>query len=147
MGFAERRVFGGMKTKILCICAKGRNRSRYLAGYLRRKGYSTKFGGIDVKDEEIGTYGEIWKTRPINKKDVDWADVIIVVRKRLAPVLKKKFKIKGKRVIVLDVTDSKRLAVLEDKSLAELDYLTFQKKWTSPKLRKAIKEHLPLKKK
>ena len=73
--------------------------------------------------------------------------MIIVVRKRLAPVLKKKFKIKGKRVIVLDVTDSKRLAVLEDKSLAELDYLTFQKKWTSPKLRKAIKEHLPLKKK
>jgi tRNA 2-selenouridine synthase SelU len=35
------------KTKVLCVCARGRNRSKYLAKYLRRGGYSTRAGGVE----------------------------------------------------------------------------------------------------
>jgi len=44
----------------------------------------------------------------------------------------------------LDVTDSKRL-IPEDKAhLRDLDYVSFQKKWTRPRLREALKKYLPL---
>ena len=127
-----------MKPKVLCICAIGRNRSKYLAGYLKNKGYLTRFRG--VHDKKLDFYN------PIKQDDVDWADFIIITRKRLGPIFKKKFKSKGKKIIQLDVTDSKRIVGEKYPELGKLDYLTFQKKWTRPKLRRAIKLHLPFKK-
>ncbi|MGV8151477.1 MAG: hypothetical protein ACP5OG_00195 [Candidatus Nanoarchaeia archaeon] len=124
------------KLKVLCVCAVGVNRSKYLASYLKRKGYLTRFGGVDYKKE--GYYN------PLKQTDVDWANIIIVVRKRLKPILKKKFNIKNKKLIVLDVSDSKNLIPEEFAHLKELNYLEFQKKWTRPQLRKAIKPYLPL---
>jgi predicted protein tyrosine phosphatase len=122
------------KIKVLCICAKGMNRSKYLALYLRRKGYSTRFCGVEEN-----------APNELKQKTIDWADVLIVVRKRLNPILRKRYNVKGKKIIKLDVTDSKRLIPEEMKHLGELDFLPFQKKWTRPQLRKAIKPHLPLK--
>jgi len=128
------------KLKVLCICAKGLNRSKYLAEYLRRKGYSTKYGGVEEFKESY------YKANLIDQKKVDWADIIIVVRKRLIQLSKKKFPKLKKKIIVLDVTDSKRL-IPEDKAhLRDLNYVSFQKKWTRPRLREAIKKYLPLKK-
>lgn len=126
------------KIKVLCVCAVGINRSKYLAGYLRRKGYATKFGGADPKDNKYAN--------PLLAESVEWADIIIVLRKRLKPILTKKFKTRGKKIITLDVTDSKRLIPEEFAHLRELDYVEFQKKWTRPQIRKAIKQYLPLKK-
>lgn len=124
--------------KILCICAKGLNRSKYLALYLRRKGYKTRYGGLEPYEENPN-----WNWNSTNQKDIDWADTIIIVRKRLENVLKKKFKVsKTKKIIVLDVTDSKRLLPKEFSKLKKLDYHEFQKKWTYPQLRKAIKRYL-----
>ncbi|MFH1376781.1 MAG: AAA family ATPase [Candidatus Woesearchaeota archaeon] len=120
--------------RILCVCAVGTNRSRYLASYLKKKGYSTKFGGVDYREE--GYYN------PLKQEDVDWANTIIITRKRLKPIFDKKFKFKNKRVIVLDVTDSKRLIPEKLAHLRDLDFETFQKKWTRPQLRKAIKKYL-----
>ncbi len=118
--------------KILCICAQGQNRSKYLAQYLRRKGYSTKFGGIEAN-----------AINPITQNKIKWADILIIVRKRLIKILKKKFpEVKKKKMIVLDVTDSKRLIPKEFAHLKELNHFEFQKKWTRPQLRKAIKPHL-----
>gem|GEM_PF-884290 len=128
------------KTKVLCVCAKGMNRSKYLAKYLRGKGYSTTHGGIEPYKENPE-----WKWNPLSQKKIDWADVIIVVRERLVGDLKKKFKMKGKNIVVLNVTDSKRLIPEEFKELRDLDHHNFQLKWTRPQLRKAIKGHLPLK--
>ena len=62
---------------------------------------------------------------------------MIIVRKRLVEKFKRKFKFKGE-IIVLDVTDSKRLAPVKFKNLS---HNQFQKKWTRPQLRKALKNH------
>src|SRR3989338_10342547 len=111
------------KTRILCICAVGTNRSKYLASYLKKKGYSTRFGGVSYREE--GKYN------PLKQKDVDWADILIIVRKKLLKIFKKKYKFYNKRIIVLDVTDSKDRIPKEFSSLKILDNEEFQKKWTS----------------
>ena len=126
------------KIKLLCICAVGINRSKYLASYLRRKGYSTRYGGIDYRNE-----GEF---KPVKQKDVEWADIIIIVRKRLVKILKKKFKLGKKKLIVIDITDSKRIVSKKYPELIKLNHLNFQKRWTYPQLKKAIKPYLPFKK-
>ena len=125
------------KIKVLTVCALGRNRSKYLASYLKNKGYLTRFGG--VHDKNLGFYN------PIKQDDIDWADFIIITRKRLGSIFKKKFKVGKKEIILIDVTDSKRIIGEKYPDLGKLDYLTFQKKWTRPKLREAIKPYLPLK--
>jgi predicted protein tyrosine phosphatase len=127
-----------MKKKILCVCVRGMNRSKYLAQYLRRKGYSTRFGGVEPYEKPE------YKWTPVSQKKIDWADVIIIVRKRVAPILKKKFNINKKKLIVFDVTDSKRLIPEKFKSLRELNHKEFNRVWTYPQLRKAIKPYLPI---
>lgn len=122
-----------MKKRILCICAQGLNRSKYLAKYLRNKGYSTRFGGIK-RDSP----------KSVKKEDIEWADIIIITRKRLRSIFKRKYKNIKKKIIVIDVTDSKRLISKEFSYLKKLNYEVFQKKWTRPQLRKAIKKYLPL---
>jgi len=54
------------KLKVLCICAQGANRSKYLAQYLRGKGYYTRSGGIE--DDAIN---------PLKFNYINWADIII----------------------------------------------------------------------
>jgi len=120
------------RKKVLCVCAYGLNRSRYLAGYLKSKGYNTRYGGATIE-----------APNPIYQKDIEWADVVIVARKRLVPVIKERFHIRGKKLIVLNVTDSPFALFLERRRLNFLDYIHFQKKWTYPKLRKSIDEYLP----
>jgi predicted protein tyrosine phosphatase len=128
------------KIKVLTCCSKGLNRSKYLAEYLKRKGYSTKFGGVE------GWKSERRKWNPISQEMVNWADVIISVRPRLVDVLKNKFRIGRKKIISLDVSDSKMLLPKKFYELKKLDFHTFNRKWTRPQLRKAIKPFLPLKK-
>ncbi len=130
------------KLKVLCLCAKGRNRSWYLADYLNQRGYLTRFGGIDDGDGNP-KYAII---KPITQKDVNWADIIILVRKRLTDIFNRKFKNNDKRMIVLDVSDQKAMLPSEFAHLKELDDLDFQITWTYPQLREAIKPYLPLKK-
>ena len=126
------------KPKILVICTMGLNRSKYLASYLKNKGYRTRYGGIG--------FGRIDKRahNPFKQEDIDWADTIIVVRKRHKPLLKKHYEVMGKRIIVLDVTDSRRRIGKKFPELGKLGFKTFQKKWTYPRLRKTIKPYLPL---
>ena len=125
-----------MKKKILVVCSKGRNRSKYLAGYLRRKGYLTRNGGVEpYRSKE---HKEKYKSSLIKQEDVDWAEIIVVVRRRLVKILKKKFKIGKKKLIALNVTDSKKSIPKKYAHLKELDHKSFQKAWTYPQLRKAI---------
>jgi len=121
--------------KILCICAKGLNRSKSLAKYLRRKGYSTRYKGV----EGFGKTGEA--PNPLYQKHVDWADVIIIVRKRLKPIMQKTYNLTGKKLIVFDVTDSARLLPKEFSHLKD-GIEAFHKQWRRPMLRKAIKPYL-----
>ena len=127
----------GEKKRVLIICAKGSNRSPYLAKYLRREGYSTTYGGIEEHIEKPVMRYVTWKM-------VNWAEIIIIVKKRLKKLFDKKFRAKGKKIIILNVTDSKRLIPKKFADLKELGHKEFQKKWTYPQLRKAIKPYLPL---
>lgn len=129
------------RVRVLCICAKGKNRSRYLANYLKMKGYSTRFGRIDENGQ---VYEKIEKE--VSAEDVIWADVIIVVRKRLISIFKEKFGEVNKKMISLDVSDSIDLVPQEYSYLKNLDYHSFQLRWTYPRLREAIKNYLPLEK-
>jgi len=70
------------KLKVLAICSAGLNRSKYLAQYLRRKGYSTRFRGLEPEK-----YPDM-KINAAQQKDIDWADVIITVRPRLKEAIK-----------------------------------------------------------
>ena len=99
------------------------NRSKYLAGYLKRKGYNTRYGGIGPCkfDPE--------PKNPLKKEDIEWADIIITARDKHKPILVNDYGVKNKKIIV-----------------NKIDQKDFNKKWTYPQLRKSIKPYLPLKK-
>ena len=122
---------------VLAVCAYGRNRSKYLAKYLKGKGYRTRFAGMEIDEKN-----------PINQKiitneDVDWADIIIFVKPKLERLFKEKYKF-NKKVIVIKVTDVKELIPEKFAHLRKLPEKEFQKKWTYHQLRKSIKPYLPL---
>lgn len=123
--------------KILCVCGLGKTRSKYLASYLKNKGYSTRFGGIDKFDRK--------PKKELTQNDVDWADIIILVRKRFKKPFTKNFKIKSKqRIIILDVTASQGQLPKKFAYLKEVNAKEFHKEWTIPQLKKQIKKYLPL---
>lgn len=126
-----------MKKKILCICSKGQNRSKYLAQYLKGKGYSTRYGGLELNKKFPG------RQRFVTQDDVDWADILIIVRPRLRILFKERFRCK-KKIITLNVTDSKKLIPEKFAKLKELSHSEFQKQWTRPQLRKAIRKYMPI---
>ena len=121
---------------ILCICSKGRNRSKYLARYLRTKGYSTRYGGIEVIKKDHPD------SKPFTQEDVNWARIIIVVRKRMETKLKKKFKIKKQRIITLNVSDSQNIISKKHPEFKNMNDEEFNNRWTRPKLREGIKNKL-----
>ncbi|MAG76050.1 MAG: hypothetical protein CL811_04740 [Colwelliaceae bacterium] len=130
-----------MKPKVLCVCAKGINRSRYLAHYLREKGYETRWGGVEP---------QLWFGKDITlytkKEDIDWADVIVIVRPRLKTILEGKFPLDGKNVIVFDITDNPDIIVKTHPELEGQPKKVFNEKITYPALRNAIDPYLPLEK-
>ncbi|MGD9275644.1 MAG: hypothetical protein PVJ67_00565 [Candidatus Pacearchaeota archaeon] len=127
-----------MKPKVLCICTMGLNRSKYIAEYLREKGYETRYGGIGPcrVDPE--------PANPVKKKDLDWADIIIAAREKHKPILKNDFGIKNKKIITLEVSDSRKKAAETHPEFKDIDQKKFNEVWTYPKLRQALEEHLPL---
>ena len=125
--------------RVLCVCALGRNRSKYLAEYLNKKGYETKHEGVSC-----GKLKKCKKCELLHQEDVDWADVVIIVRRILVKPFKKNYAWKGKKIIVLDVTDSRKVAARKDPKWLKMDNETFQKTYVRGRLRNAIKPHLPL---
>lgn len=126
------------KLKVLCVCTMGLNRSKYLAEYLKDKGYDTRYGGIGPCriDPE--------PKNPLKKEDVEWADIIITARKKHKPILDKDFGVKNKRIICLDVTDSRKSMSKIYPEFKNIEHDEFNQKWTYPQLRKEIGRYLPL---
>lgn len=118
----------------------GLNRSKYLAEYLRKKGYNTKYGGVGpCKWDPV-------PANPICNEDVKWADIIITARDKHKPILVKDYKAKNKRIICLEVTDSQKEISKIHPKFKDMERSKFNKKWTQPQLRKALKPYLPLEK-
>jgi len=129
------------KLKVLCVCTKGLNRSKYLAEYLREKGYDTKYRGVGPCriDPE--------PKNPVKKEDIEWADIIITARKKHKPILNNNFGVRDKRIICLDITDSRKAMGEIYPEFKNIEQNEFNKKWTYPQLRKEIEKYLPLAKK
>jgi predicted protein tyrosine phosphatase len=132
------------KPKVLCVCSAGMNRSKYLANYLKRKGYLTRYRGAEPEIYPKGI------KHPLKQEDIDWSDIIIAVRPRLKDLVKAKFNTREKKIILMDVTDSKEVVARkfpefkkEYPDFEKMEDKVFQKKWTYTQLRKAIKPHLP----
>jgi predicted protein tyrosine phosphatase len=124
--------------RVLCVCALGRNRSRYLAEYLEKKGYEARHGGVDCSRCKNCNKCDL-----LHQEDVDWAQVIVIVRKTLKRHFKESYDWEGKKIIVLNVTDSRKVAARKNPRFAFLDNKTFQHRYVKPQLRKAIKPYLP----
>jgi len=118
-----------VKKKVLCVCHYGKNRSTFLAEFLTKKGYDTKFGGISGKEGNL-----------IKQKDVDWADVIVVVRDVLKGMFLEKFSVGDQKVIALEVIDNPKSL----KCNSDFVWAEYQELHTYPELKKQIKEFLPL---
>lgn len=133
-----------MPKKILCICDLGRNRSRYLASYLKKKGYLTRFGGIKIAKNELSKINENgYYPKQLLQNDIKWCDVIILVRRGLRKTLVNKFK-PEKKIILLQVSDNQSYVGRKYPAIKKLSYREFQKKWVEPQLEKAIQRYFPL---
>lgn len=128
------------KPKILCICTMGLNRSKWTSEFLRKKGYETRYGGIGPCKFNPKP------ANPIDPSDLDWADIIIVARDKHRIILEKEFKIKDKKIIVLEVSDSRYKAYLKNPEWKDISQEEYNRIWTYPQLEKALKKHLPLRK-
>ncbi len=121
------------KKRVLCVCSQGVNRSKYLAEYLREKGYSTRYGGI-----------VFFALNKLKKSDVDWADIIIFMRKHHKLLFNLKFSKKGKKIISLEIIDNPAKFFFEYPEIVNMDYWEIQKKITYPEIRRQIDKYLPL---
>lgn len=129
------------KLKVLCVCTMGLNRSKYLAEYLREKGYDTRYG-------EIGPCRiDPESKNPVKKEDIEWADIIITARKKHRPILNNNFGVKDKKIICLDLTDSRKAMGEIYPEFKNIEQDEFNQKWIYPQLRKEIERYLPLTKK
>ena len=126
-----------MKPKILCVCTMGRNRSRYVSEFLSKLGYQTRYGGVGPC--KIDPLPE----NPLKQEDADWADIIIVARKKHIKQLKENYGIKDKKIINLEVSDSQKIAGETNPKYLEMTREEFNKVWTYPKLEKELKKYLP----
>jgi predicted protein tyrosine phosphatase len=111
---------------ILVLCSYGRNRSAYLASFLKRRGYRhVEYGGVDIESH-------IAIVRKLAA-----ADVVITVHGKIANALRKGFDLAGKRIVELDVDDSTT-------NLSGVRWTEFQKRHVYPKLEEQIERYLPL---
>jgi predicted protein tyrosine phosphatase len=127
-----------MKAKVLCVCTMGQNRSKYVSEYLSKLGYETRYGGVGPckYDPE--------PVNPLKSQDIDWADVVIVMREKHIKQLKEIYGVNDKRIINLEVSDSQRLASEKDEKYSEMTREEFNKSWTYPQLEKELEKYLPL---
>ncbi|MEM3122332.1 MAG: hypothetical protein QXH60_02740 [Candidatus Pacearchaeota archaeon] len=111
------------------------NRSKYLAEYLEKRGYETKYGGINF-----------FAPNPLNKFVFKWADIVVFSRKKHYLIAKIKYlkDLRGKKIIILDVIDNPAKLSKINKKFTSLSYYEFQRNWTYPELRRQIKEYMPL---
>jgi len=124
--------------KVLCVCTMGQNRSKYLAEYLQGLGYETRYGGVGPC---------LFDSKPVNEvnpEDVEWADIIITARPKHKPILFDKYNTKNKRIITLDVSDSRKRVGKIYPDLLKINHAEFNRIWTYPQLEKAIAKYLPL---
>lgn len=107
--------------KILVLCTFGKNRSRFLAEYLLKKGYVADYAGVENAQAKT-------------QAKIDACDVIVSVHPTVVKKLKSDFDLKGKKVIELDVDDRPQEVLCLIKPLQGDAWLEFQKRYVFSKL-------------
>ncbi|MFH1170920.1 MAG: hypothetical protein V1778_00040 [bacterium] len=115
---------------ILVVCHWGRNRSKYVAEYLRTKGYATDFAGI--LDE---TENQVTPTR------MRWAEKILVVEPSIAKELKRQFPEEKNKIVSINVDD--RTARPGVAGLTGDEWTRHQEEVVYPNLLQAVDRLLP----
>jgi len=118
--------------KILIMCTHGENRSRYLAEYLKRKGYDADYAGVNQSNE-----------RELTRK-IAGADIVITVHESVRDRLFERFNLTGKRHIELEVEDRPERVLPECKQLSGEDWTAFQEAYVYPELKRQMHGYLPL---
>ena len=113
--------------RILLVCTEGQNRSKYLAGYLKEKGYEVDYGG--VRQDGMN---------PLKQEQIDRADMIIAVREHIKDKLLERYDCAGKKVVHLEVKDNPARYTEEARALAESEWNAFQEKYVYTELRKQV---------
>ena len=118
--------------KLLIICNWGKNRSAYLASYLKEKGYLVQYGGIYPESGNL-----------ITQEIVDWADILIFVKPQTREDFDKRFRKGAQKLITLDVED--RISVLAPKKedINDEEWTKIQQEMVYPKLKSQIDKYLP----
>jgi predicted protein tyrosine phosphatase len=118
--------------RILCVCKMGRNRSRYLAGYLASRGHKTRYAGVS----RIAT-------RPLQQEDIDWAQLVITAKGWMRDRMFERYGCKEKRIIALDVDDNPLLIGPQAIMSMILDPNSeYQERFVYCKLRRQVKRHV-----
>lgn len=118
---------------VLIVCNWGKNRSGYLAEYLKQKGYSVQNGGIYKESDN-----------PVSSEMVDWSEVIIFVQPQTKEDFEKLFRISGQKIIILDVEDRLSILVPNNQKMIPEEWVKLQQEKVYPELERQINKHLPL---
>lgn len=119
---------------ILIVCNWGKNRSSYLAQYLKQKGYAVKYGGIFKESDN-----------PITQDKVNWSDVLIFVQPQTKEDFEKQFKITEQKIAILDVEDRISVLAPEKENISPEEWTQIQQERVYPELEKQIDKYLPFK--
>ncbi|MFH1253410.1 MAG: M23 family metallopeptidase [Candidatus Uhrbacteria bacterium] len=110
------------QNKILVVCNYGKNRSKFLAEYLSRKGYETDFGGLQEN---------------LLQAKINWAEVVISVHEEIKKELLVNFDLTGKCLIELNTDDRPA------EKLDGAEWTDFQNNLVYPKLIEQVDKYLP----
>lgn len=116
---------------ILFVCTHGMNRSKYLAEYLREKGYTTDYGGVKEDGQN-----------PLKQSQIEWSDIIITVRQKIKEKLLERFNVGDRKIISLEVIDNPKYFPYEQRIIAKDSWDAFQEQFVYPKLREQIQPYL-----
>lgn len=116
--------------KILVLCTFGINRSRYLAEYLKSKGYNNV------------VYGGVQEDEDVVKEKIEGSDLIITVHPEVKDALDVHFDIGDRKVIELNVDDRTRNYTANGESLKGDEWTAFQEENVYPKLVEQIESIL-----
>jgi hypothetical protein len=117
--------------KILGMCWYGRNRSRYIADLLAKKGHDTDYAGVKQDHDEV-------------QGKIDWSEIVVSVHPDVAAVLKESYNLEKVKLIELDVEDRPEKVISEGKPLDGEDWKMFQERYVYTKLAEEIHEKLSL---